>query len=254
MYGDWVMRRSALVFGLVILAAATAGAQGRRGAPPPANATPRAGKTERVTIRDRDVLVYLPPSYESDAARRFPAVYLVTERPIETLGVPQAVDRLAAAQGFSEPVVILTDADPADLVGYVDEHYRTIAARISRGLGGYAAGGEIALRAAMKRPDVFSSLYLLNASVADASIKMLDESAASLVRLYSVAINIGTKEPALASNRQLHASMTRVGIPHYYEEYDGGRAEVSERVESRLVPFFSRILTAPANPTSPAVQ
>ena len=101
---------------------------------------------------------------------------------------------------------------------------------------------------------MFSSLYVLNAQVADASVKMLDEAVASLGRLYSIAINIGTKDSALASNRQLHVALTRLGIPHYYEEYDGGRAEVNERVESRLVPFFSRILTAPANPTSPAVQ
>ena len=192
--------------------------------------------------------------WDGGPARRFPVVYFVTERPLENISVPQAVDRLSAAQGFSEPVVILTDADPFDLVAYVDEHYRTIAARISRGLGGYAAGGDVALRAAMKRPDVFSSLYVLNATVADASIKMLDESAASLGRLYAIAINIGTKESTLASNRQLHASMTRLGIPHYYEEYDGGRADVNERVDSRLVPFFSRMLTASANPTSPAVQ
>ena len=240
---------------LVVASAATLSAQrGRGGAPPPANATPRAGKTERVTIRDREVLVYQPPSYESDAARRFPVVYLVTERPLENLRAPQAVDRLATAQGFSEPIVVLTDADPADLVSYVDEHYRTIAARISCGLGGYAAGGDIALRTAMKRPDVFSSLYLLNAAVADASVRLLDESAASLGRLYSIAINVGSKESTLSSNRQLHASMTRLAVPHYYEEYDGGQAEVNERVDTRLVPFFSRILTAPANPTSPAVQ
>jgi enterochelin esterase-like enzyme len=250
---DVVIRRL-LSAVLVVFSAATLSAQRGRGGAPPANATPRAGKTERVTIRDRDVLVYQPPSYESDATRRFPVVYLVTERPLDGLGVAQAVDRLAAAQGFSEPMVILTDADPADLVGYVDEHYRTIVARISRGLGGYAAGGDVALRTAMKRPDVFSSLYLLNAAIADASVKMLDESAASLGRLYSIAINAGTKDATLASNRQLHASMTRLGIPHSYEEYDGGRAEVTERVESRLVPFFSRMLTAPANPTSPAVQ
>ena len=235
---------------LVAGAAVSAGGQRGRGAAPPAAAA-RAGKTERVTIRDRDVLVYLPPSYESDASRRFPVVYFLAERAVENLNLPQAIDRLAAAPGFSEPIVVLTDADPTDLVASVDERYRTIAARISRGLGGYSAGGDAALRTAMKRPDVFSSVYVLNASIADTSLKLLDESATSLRRLYSIAINVGSKESALASNRRLHDAMTRLMIPHYYEEYDG---DLTERVETRLVPFFSRMLSAPANPTSPAVQ
>jgi enterochelin esterase-like enzyme len=250
---DVVIRR--LLFAvLVVASAATLSAQRGRGGAPSAAATPRAGKTERVTVRDREVLVYLPPAYGSDAARRFPVVYLLTERPVDALNLPQAVDRLAAAQGFSEPIVVLTDMEPADLVAYVDEHYRTMAARISRGLAGWLAGGDRALRVGMAAPDVFSSLYVLNASIADASVAALDKAAANLRRYYAIAINAGAKDPALASNRRLHDAMTRLGIPHYYEEYDGGAAEMSERIESRFVPFFSRNLSAPANPTSPAVQ
>jgi hypothetical protein len=45
--------------------------------------------------------------------------------------------------------------------------------------------------------------------------------------------------------------MARLRSPHYYEEYDG---ESVGRIETRLLPFFSRNLAAPANPTSPAVQ
>jgi enterochelin esterase-like enzyme len=50
-----------------------------------------------------------------------------------------------------------------DLVAYVDSHYRTIASRESRGLGGHSMGGYGALRIGMKRPDVFSTLYNLSA-------------------------------------------------------------------------------------------
>ena len=49
--------------------------------------------------------------------------------------------------------------------------------------------------------------------------------------------------------------MMRLKIAHYYEQFDGAYAgNVSERIETRVLPFFSRNLLAPANPTSPAVQ
>src|SRR4030095_11329656 len=50
-----------------------------------------------------------------------------------------------------------------DLVGYVDSHYRTIPDRMSRGLGGHSMGGYGTVRIGMKRPDVFSSMYIMSA-------------------------------------------------------------------------------------------
>jgi hypothetical protein len=46
--------------------------------------------------------------------------------------------------------------------------------------------------------------------------------------------------------------MTRLRIPHHYEEYDGDHTnKVRERIERNVLPFFSKNLAAPANPTSP---
>jgi enterochelin esterase-like enzyme len=72
---------------------------------------------------------------------------------------------------------------------------------------------------------------------------------------YGIAIDIGTEDGLLASNRVLHEAMTRLRIPHGYEEYDGDHTDkVRERIETRVLPFFSRNLAAPANPTSPLPQ
>jgi S-formylglutathione hydrolase FrmB len=57
-----------------------------------------------------------------------------------------------------------------DLVAYIDSHYRTIASRRSRGLAGHSMGGYGALRIGMKRPDVFSSLYLMSSCCLNASL------------------------------------------------------------------------------------
>jgi len=181
-------------------------AQGRGGRGGGAGAPaggPRTGTVEKITVHgkslegnlegdspDRTVLVYLPPSYAGDQARRFPVVYLLhgyggtettfTER-LATL--PASGDRLDAAQGFSSAIYVMPSAYTLhkgsmysdsvttgnwekfiadDLVAYIDGHYRTLATRMSRGLGGHSMGGYGALRIGMKRPEVFGSLYLMS--------------------------------------------------------------------------------------------
>jgi enterochelin esterase-like enzyme len=176
-------------------------AQGRGGGGGGAAATP--GTVERITVHgkslegnlegdspDREATVYLPPSYARDQNRRFPVVYLLhgyggrDDTFTARLGkLAESGDRLAAAQGFSEAIVVTPNAytlhkgsmystSPTigdwerfiaeDLVGYMDSHYRTLATRASRGLAGHSMGGYGALRLGMKRPDVFFSLYLMS--------------------------------------------------------------------------------------------
>jgi len=304
---------------------------------------------------DREVTVYLPPSYASDQARRFPVVYLLhgyggrddtfTAR---LARLAESSDTLAAAQGFSPAIVVTPNAfslhkgsmyssSPTtgdwerfiaeDLVAYMDSHYRTLANRMSRGLAGHSMGGYGAARIGMKRPDVFFSLYLMSSCClganrnpnpqsmaaaeaiktreqaeeaarapgfgpsvnlasaaawspnpknpplfldlpvkdgnvqpdvvakwgANAPLEMVDHYASNLKKYYAIAVEIGTADGLLAANRQLHDAMTRLRIPHAYEEYDGDHTNrVRERIERNVLPFFSKNLAAPANPTSPA--
>jgi S-formylglutathione hydrolase FrmB len=53
-----------------------------------------------------------------------------------------------------------------DLVSYIDEHYRTLPTRESRGLAGHSMGGYGSMRIGMKHPEVFSALYPLSACCA----------------------------------------------------------------------------------------
>lgn len=88
--------------------------------------------------------------------------------------------------------------------------------------------------------------------VANAPLAMLEQHADNLKKYYAIAIEIGTSDGLLASNKQLHETMTRLRIPHDYEEYDGDHTnKVRERIERNVLPFFSKNLAAPANPTSP---
>jgi S-formylglutathione hydrolase len=164
------------------------------------------GKLERIKIHgaslegnlsgdaaDRDVSIYLPPSYATSPARRYPVVYLLhgfTDaddlwfglRGQHFVNVPVAVDKAWAA-GAAEMIVVMPNAYTKfagsmysnsaatgdwesyvarELVAYMDGHYRTIAGREGRGLAGHSMGGYGALRIGMKYPDVFAAMYALS--------------------------------------------------------------------------------------------
>jgi enterochelin esterase-like enzyme len=137
---------------------------------------------------DREVLVFLPPSYATDRTRRYPVVYALhgysigAEQWSKEIHVPQTIEG-AFAKGAKEMIVVLPDSKTVhngsmysssvttgdfetfiarDLVGYIDSHYRTIAARESRGLVGHSMGGYGASRIGMKHADVFGGLYIMS--------------------------------------------------------------------------------------------
>ena len=59
-------------------------------------------------------------------------------------------------------------------------------------------------------------------------------------------------DPLYASNQQLHDTLTRLHVPHYFEEYEGDHTnKVRDRIERNVLPFFSKNLASPVNPTSP---
>ena len=137
---------------------------------------------------DRDVIVYLPPSYEKDKKRRYPVVYALhgysigAEQWSHEIHVPQTIEG-GFAQGAHEFIVVLPDSKTIyhgsmysssvttgdfenfiahDVVSYIDAHYRTIPERNSRGLVGHSMGGYGATRIGMKHADVFGALYIMS--------------------------------------------------------------------------------------------
>ena len=137
---------------------------------------------------ERDVFVFLPPSYAKEKSRRYPVVYALhgysigAEQWTHEIHVPQTIEG-AFAQGAKEMIVVLSDSKTLhngsmysssvtagdfeqfiahDLVAYIDGHYRTIPNRLSRGLVGHSMGGYGATRIGMKHSDVFGSLYIMS--------------------------------------------------------------------------------------------
>jgi enterochelin esterase-like enzyme len=140
---------------------------------------------------DRDVSVYLPPSYAKGKGR-YPVVYLLhgfTDNDDRWFGrvkhfvnVPEAADKAIAA-GARELIIVMPNAFTRfqgsmysesvtigdwegfvarELVAEIDKRYRTLASVASRGLAGHSMGGYGTLRIGMKYPQVFSSLYAMS--------------------------------------------------------------------------------------------
>ena len=168
------------------------------------NAFPRelAGRLERRTIvsalladnplgdpAERPLEVYLPPGYDDEPERRFPAVYVI-QGYTGTVGMwhnrspfrptfPEAADALFAGGGAPPCVVVYVDAWTAyggsqfvdspgtgryhsylcdEVVPFVDREYRTLAAAAHRGISGKSSGGFGAMITPMLRPDLFGGL------------------------------------------------------------------------------------------------
>jgi enterochelin esterase-like enzyme len=138
----------------------------------------------------RRVLVYLPPSYGRETARRYPVVYLLhgaTSVPEEWIdgsyqgmNLGLVLDSLIGAKAVPELIVVMPNADnklgagfyansPAtgnwedfivrDVVGHVDRKYRTLARGSQRALVGHSMGGFGALAIAFKHPSQFGLVY-----------------------------------------------------------------------------------------------
>lgn len=179
-------------------APAPGAAKGKGGGGIKGSTAPFKGKMEKITVHgkslegnlegdsaDRDVFVYLPPSYGTQPNRRYPVVYFLhgygigAEAYWNLMTVPQSAEA-AQATGAKEMILVHPDSftvhngsmysnSPTtgdwesfmaeELVAYIDSHYRTVATRASRGLAGHSMGGYGAFRIGMKFPQVFSSLY-----------------------------------------------------------------------------------------------
>lgn len=138
----------------------------------------------------KEVVIYLPPSYDT-GDRRYPVVYaLLTDAfPLDRMGANLRTAMSAARQNAptGEMIIVVpawwttlntpshfTDSPlfgnqqaflTSDLVDYVDTHYRTLPDAASRGILGADLIGLSALMAAANDPGVFGAIYLVNPQV-----------------------------------------------------------------------------------------
>ncbi|MGY6741619.1 MAG: alpha/beta hydrolase-fold protein [Cecembia sp.] len=142
---------------------------------------------------ERDVTVYLPPSYQKNPESRFPVLYMLhgfTDTDSQWFGWEehwinlQTVIEQSLAEGLSKEMIVVmpnvynrfkgsmyassaTIGDwetfvTKELVQFIDDNYRTLAHKNSRGLAGHSMGGYGTLRLGMKYPEVYAAIYALS--------------------------------------------------------------------------------------------
>ncbi|HZL57133.1 MAG TPA: alpha/beta hydrolase-fold protein [Bryobacteraceae bacterium] len=152
---------------------------------------------------DRDIIVYLPPDYDTNSERRYPVLYLhdgqnMFDAETAFLGREWHADEIAEyliRGGAIEPVIMVgiynsgarrideytPTADSrghaggkAPLYGamiveelkpFIDAEYRTLSTPDCTGMGGSSLGGLATLYVGMRYPDVFGKLAVLSPSV-----------------------------------------------------------------------------------------
>jgi enterochelin esterase-like enzyme len=87
---------------------------------------------------------------------------------------------------------------------------------------------------------------------ANMPVAMADQYRAQLAQLRGIAFDVGDRDAFThipLTNRAFARALRRNGIEHTFEEYAGDHNNrVPERIESKMLPFFSRVLTAEMPP------
>jgi Putative esterase len=138
---------------------------------------------------ERPLWVYVPPGYDDEQARRYPAVYVIQgytghlgmwrNRTPWRQPYPELADQVFARGDVPPAIVVYVDAwtslggsqfldSPGtgryhsylceEIVPWVDAHYRTLPSRDHRAISGKSSGGYGAMITPMRRPDVFGAL------------------------------------------------------------------------------------------------
>lgn len=144
-----------------------------------------------------------------------------------------------AEQGFAYQTAIV-----GDLISYIDQMFPTRAERGGRCIGGLSMGGYGALKLALRFPELFCSAVSHSGAVNFAHVPRDPgnrefqritgpKSAGGPNDLYALAesidreqlpalrIDCGTEDFLLDANRQFHAHLEELKLPHEYREFPG---------------------------------
>ena len=196
----------------------------------------------KILNNDRDILVYLPPSYESNKKERFSVLYLNDGQnlfdgatafiPGQEWRVDETAQSLIAA-GQIEPLIVvgiyntgkdrISEYTPtedqkykmggkADLYGrmlveelkpFIDSTYQTRRDARHTGLGGSSLGGLVSLYLGLKYSNVFGKLAVVSPSVWFANKQILREVEAVQKKPdLRIWVDTGTKEGTTAEEAQ----------------------------------------------------
>ena len=225
-------RASATAIVLLLAAAAAAGGQ---------SLTARTVRFPSQTLDGQAIFaILLPPDYDA-SSKRYPVVYLLhggtqnhTAFPARAWFAREVSRRnIIAVMPHVPPITYNTrtasgslpfEAFIAELVNYVDAHYRTVAARDGRAIGGLSMGGFGAVVSGLKHPDLFGTVGAFSGAFSGGRESMLAAAVAALPveRAPFFYLACGVEDAVLPASRDFATLLRQRDIMHEYREVAGG--------------------------------
>lgn len=194
----------------------------------------------------RDIVVCLPPGYETDKERRYPTFYLHDGSNVYVEWKLDEVVKGLISAGKIEPIILVlvpnggapsdrfddyTPTRPAnakaggkadaygrmiveELKPFIDATYRTLPGRTTTALGGASLGGLVTMYFGLQYPDTFGKLAVISPSVWWDNKRILQQVRSLKARPATrIWLDVGSKEPAnmIGGTRELRDTLVRKG-------------------------------------------
>ncbi len=191
-------------------------------------------------------VVYLPPSYQKEQARKYPVFYLIsgttdTEEVYYKVGRANYIlDNLIAEGKAEEMIIVLPYGNPykllaappdfskipmtgfggdvfsrdltTDLMPYVEQHFRTINDADHRAIGGFSRGGNQALANGLLNLDKFSYLCSYSSFTSTDLPKVYDHAADTNSKIHLFWLGVGTDDFLYGNARDYMEFLDKKGI------------------------------------------
>jgi S-formylglutathione hydrolase FrmB len=234
------------VLAIVILSASSAAGQAR------------TVRHASASLGSERIFSILLPSGYAESDKRYPVVYLfhgggqdhtafmartmfpALARKQEAILVMPAADRnysSLSADGQTRYNVYIA----SELVDYVDDNYRTIAAPQSRAIAGISMGGRIATMTALQHPQRFGVVGAFSAALRMDANDAVAHAAGSPTYFY---VSCGTADSLLSASQQFVMRLAAQKLAHEYHEIPGGEHAWNVWDEELRV-FFSLLAKRP---------
>jgi enterochelin esterase-like enzyme len=214
----------------------------------------------RTTNSWRQCYVYTPPTYDSNAAAKYPVLYLLhgggeDERGWSQQGKTDLIlDNLIAAKKATPMIIVMMDGNfggggmggfgeqslktfenelKQNLIPFIENNFRIAAGANNRALAGLSLGGLQTLYAGIKNSDMFSYLGVFSSgwfanqpALSDPQYLFMKNNAATISsNLKNLWVSMGGKEDiAYANCKTMLAKFDEINIKYQYSEYPGGHS------------------------------
>jgi enterochelin esterase-like enzyme len=191
-----------------------------------------------------EYLIYLPPCYDDQPRRSYPAIYLIHGQTYSNdhwidLGAVEIADDFIAS-GELAPFIMVFPYDPdhyipptenrfgeaviSNLIPTIDQKYRTIPERAYRAIGGISRGGNWAIHIGLQNPTIFSAIGAHSTPVfsTDTNPEIVAWlRAISLEDLPRIFVDTGKNDRYRTFTLVFEEILNEEGIPHEWHLYPG---------------------------------